>query len=1095
MTFTTEYAAQRKQEFPVVGIGASSGGLEAFKKMIAHLPGDSGMAYVIHQQFPLDEELNIAEQLAAASALPVVEIINEIDLQPNRIYLVPENRVLAAEYGALKLSARRQNEKKFKPMDTFFTSLAEVYRSLAIGVILSGTSADGTNGLKVIKEFGGATIAQDPETAAFKNMPQYAIDSEAIDYVVPPEHIPSQLLQIRHSYEANHAYTEAEHMPDDDEELFAAIIKIIYSRTGNDFRHYKQPTIRRRIARRMVVTQKDELSDYLNYLRNDKAEQDYLFNDLLIPVSYFFRDAKIFESLNDVIFPQLVQNSNGKTLRIWVAGCSTGEEAYSLAISLHEFLLSRKHDLRVQLFASDVSERVITKARAGAYALHDLQSVSEARLAHYFTKRDGLYHVNKVIREMCVFAVHNFIKDPPFARIDMVSCRNVLIYFDSFLQSKVLNTFHYALKEHGFLFLGKSESAVSASHLFEAVAKHEKIYSKKFTPAKYTSDASKTILEVKERIKPKQKPLPETDFRKTASNILFTRFTPASVVIDEHQEIVHFYGDTSPYLLPSPGKPNFNILKMAREGISFELRNALLKVKESGEPANRLNVRLKNQNYLVDIDVVPLQNADHHLMVVFKKKDIESQNEEDETKRKTSEQQRITQLESELMQLKDDIKRVTEEQQIAFEELQTTNEELLSSSEELQALNDELESSAEELQSNNEELMCVNDELRDRQEQLTAVSNYAESIIRSVREPLIALDSDLRIKSVNPAFYQYFKTTETETEGKSFFDIGAGQWNIPGLKERLKTTLEGNSSIEAFKVKIMFPQIGERHLMLHARSFIDAVHSDMILLTLQDVTEIENNHGKLLQKNAELVLYNEQLKSFSWAASHDLQEPLRKISMFSKMILEEEKGLSPKSIHCLERIGASTSSMRQLIEDLLHFTRTIAIEHELKKTDLNLLLKKTISDLKDIIKETDATVTVSKLPKLAILPQQFQQLMSNLIINSIKYSKEGQQPVITIRSETAATSEILSLGGNPALSYNRIEVSDNGIGFDSGQAEKIFEPFFRLHGKDKIRGSGLGLALCRQIVLNHNGFIVASGEIGKGATLTIFLPSKVVATD
>lgn len=1093
MTKLNEYSEKKIQTFPVVGIGASAGGLDAFIKFATQIPHDSGMAYVATWHQPLPEEGNLAETLMALSKIPVVEIINDMVFEPNHIYIIPENRVLATEYGFLKLSSRNRNERKFHPIDTFFTSLAEVYKSSAIGVLLSGASSDGTTGLKVIKEFGGATLAQDPETTPFKAMPQNAIDSEATDYILSPENMPSQLLHIRHSFEANYAYTESEHMPGDEEEMLSQIIKIIYTRTGNDFRHYKQPTIRRRIARRMVVTQKEELADYLNFLRNDKAEQDYLFNDLLIPVSYFFRDFKIFESLNDTIFPQLVQNSTSKTLRIWVAGCSTGEEAYSLAISLHEFLLSRKHDIKVQIFASDISERVITKARAGAYALHDLENVSETRLANYFTKREGTYHVNKVIREMCVFAVHNFIKDPPFARIDMVSCRNVLIYFDSFLQNKVLNTFHYALKENGFLFLGKSESAVGVSHLFEAVAKHEKMYVKKFTPGKYTIEAPKTVLvQEQKKLNIEQKTKTDTDFRKIASDILFSQFTPAGVVIDEHQDIVHFYGDTGPFLLPSPGKPNFNILKMAREGLSFELRNTLLKVKESGEVARKESVRVKNQNYLVDIEIIPLNTDDHYQMVVFKKKEIIPQNEDDSNKRKTSELKRIAELESELSQLKEDIKRVTEEQQIAFEELQTTNEELLSSSEELQALNDELESSTEELQSNNEELMCVNDELRDRQEQLTSVSNYAESIIRSVREPLIVLDKELRIKSANPAFYSYFKTTELEAEGKAFFDIGTSQWNVSELKAMFKNVLDDKRAIDDYKIKTIFPKIGERTLMLNARSVIDAVPAEMLLVTLEDISNIEDHNEKLLLKNNELQLYNEQLQSFSWAASHDLQEPLRKISMFSKLILDEDKGIAEKSRYNLERIVISTENMRQLIEDLMSYTRTIAIENELKRTDLNVLLKKTLTDLKDIIKEKDAVVTASALPKLEVLPQQFQQLFSNLIINSIKYSKDDVEPQIAITTDKATVDEINTLGGNQELEYFKISVNDNGIGFPESQSEKIFDAFFRLHGKDKFRGSGLGLALCRKIVHNHNGFIKASGKVDEGATMMIYIPSRTI---
>lgn len=1089
MIISQENSNHNIQTSPVVGIGTSVGGIDALKKMIKEIPADSGMAYIVAMNLPTDEE-DIADILSSYSKIPVMEIINEVAIFPDHIYIIPTNKTLTTEYGILKLSARSRNEKKHLPIDTFFTSLAEVYNSLAIGIVLSGTVFDGTVGLKVIKEFGGATLVQDPETAAYRMMPQSAIDADAVDYVLAPEKMALQLLEIRQSYEKNYGYTEIEHIPDDEEEILKQIIKIIHSRTSNDFRHYKQPTIRRRIARRMVLNKKEELSSYLNYLRNDKAEQDLLFNDLLIPVSYFFRDTQIFESLNHTIFPQLLQNVTNKTLRIWVAGCSTGEEAYSLAICIHEFLADKKEDIKVQIFASDISENVITQARAAAYSLQDLQNVSPTRLANYFTKRDGNYHINKVIRDMCVFAVHNFIKDPPFAKIDLVSCRNVLIYFDSFLQNKAFSTFHYALRENGFLFIGKSESAAGVSNLFETVGKHEKIYIKKNARGRFVPEAFRPIQVVKESTDTEQKSNPESDFRKVSSDILFSKYTPASVVINNYQEIVHFHGDTGPFLLPSPGKPNFNILKMAREGISFELRNMLMKVQQEKEPLKKENIRVKNQNYLADIEVVPLNNDDDHILIVFKKTDIIAENEDEKIKRKTNDQKRILELENELSQLRDDIKRVTEEQQTAFEELQTSNEELLSSSEELQALNEELETSTEELQSNNEELVCVNDELMDRQEQLIALRNYAESIIRTVREPLIILDKELRIKSANPAFYKYFKTTEAEVEGKSFFEIGANQWDIPGLSQLLKDVLVQTTSIDDYKIKKIFPVIGERNLILNARRVVvEDRPAEMILLTLQDVTDIESINEKLSNKNSELELYNEQLQSFSWAASHDLQEPLRKISMFAKKIVEEDKGLSEKSQYNLDRIIVSTENMRQLIDDLMSYTRTIVIEKELKRTDLNLLVKKTITDLKDIIKEKEAVINTDALPRVEVLPQQFQQLFSNLIINSIKYSKEDTRPEITITAEKTSKEEMLSLGGNPELNYIKILVSDNGIGFSDTQSERIFDAFFRLHSKDKFRGSGLGLALCKKIVQNHNGFIKASGKIDEGAVFTIYIPS------
>ncbi|MBF4516976.1 chemotaxis protein CheR [Flavobacterium sp. ANB] len=1020
------------QDFPVVGIGASAGGLDAFKKILKAIPKNSGMAYVIVQHLSPDYPSMLTEILSQSAEIPVHEIINDINLSPNHIYIIPENNNLIAQDGILKLQKRTRNDRNAS-IDIFFESLAHVHKSFAIGVILSGTAFDGTFGLKKIKELGGVTIAQDPETASFKGMPQSAIDADVVDYILPPELIPEQLLQIQKSYTVNHAYGDEEHIPKNEEETLHQILNLVYLRTGNNFSHYKQPTIRRRIARRMVVVHKETLQDYYHWLRNDKTEQDHLFNDFLIPVTYFFRDTSFFESLPELIFPQLIQNTTNNNLRIWVAGCATGEEAYSLAISIHEFLVKRNNkDIKVQIFASDISEKCITKARTGIYSEQDVQHVSPMRLQNYFTKRDGHYHINKTIRDMCIFAVHNFIKDPPFARIDLISCRNVLIYLDAFLQNKVLGSFHYSLKEKGILFLGKSETTTNAQNLFEPIGRNEKIYTRKFTPSRYVPEAfkpSSNSTREKTEIIVKRN-LPEVDFRKIASDILFLKYTPASVIINEHLEIVHFHGDTSYFLLPSPGKPNFNVLKMAREGISFALRNAILKIKKDKKTVIKENIIVKDQPYIASFEVLTIPNDEEHIMILFHKKPIPELESEGNIKRKSSDQLRITELENELSQLREDIKRVTEEQQTAFEELQTTNEELLSSSEELQAMNEELETSTEELQSNNEELMCVNDELMDRQEQLISMRNYSESIFKTIREPLLIIDRDFFVKSANPSFYKYFQTTEDQIEGRSFFEIGDCQWNIPEFKELIFKILSEKTNIEDFKVDTMCKGIGKKIMMVNARRILNAKPSGMILLALEDITEIVAINEQLTIKNSELQKYNEQLETFSSAASHDLQEPLRKIHMFSQRIIDNEQNLSEASKHNLERMLFAAGNMTRLITDLIDYSRINFVEKEYKKTDFNVLLKKTIADIKDTILEKNAIIKVDSFPQLKVISYQMQQLFSNLILNAIKYTKDGVIPEIRIETEQPSVDEIFEIGGSQDINYIKINVIDNGIGFD-----------------------------------------------------------------
>nr|WP_294924028.1 CheR family methyltransferase [uncultured Flavobacterium sp.] len=1081
-----------EQNFPVVGLGASAGGLDTFKKLLKAIPKDSGMAYVIVQHLSPDYPSSLPEILAQRTEIPVHEIINDINLAPNHIYIIPENNNLVAEDGVLKLHTRTRGERKNESIDIFFQSLAEVHKTFAIGVILSGTAFDGTFGLKKIKELGGVTIAQDPETALFKSMPQSAIDSDVIDYILAPEKIPEQLLKITKTYAINHGYSEEEHIPKNEEETLHQILNLVFLRTGNDFSHYKKPTIRRRIARRMVIVRRETLQDYFNFLRNDKTEQDLLFNDFLIPVTYFFRDSKFFESLHQIAFSQLIQNTVNNNLRIWVAGCASGEEAYSIAISIHEYLVLRGNkDIKVQIFASDISEKCITKARTAAYTAQDVQHVSPSRLQNYFTKRDGHYHINKVIRDMCIFAIHNFIKDPPFARIDLVSCRNVLIYFDPFLQNKVLSSFHYSLKEKGILFLGKSETTANAQNLFDPVGKLEKIYIRKYAAGRYVPEAFKpTNLNLRDKTElQEKKPSPATDFRKIASDILFSRYTPASVIVNEHLEIVHFHGDTSHFLLQSPGKPNFNVLKMAREGISFELRNAILKLKEDNKNVSKENITVKNQPYLVSFEVVPIPNDAEHIMILFYKNPLPELDTDGSSKRTTSDQQRIKDLENELSQLREDIKRVTEEQQTAFEELQTTNEELLSSSEELQAMNEELETSTEELQSNNEELMCVNDELMDRQEQLISMRNYSESIFKTIREPLLIIDKDFIVKSANASFYKYFKTTEKETEGHSFFEIGDCQWDIAEFKEQIFKMITDNSSIEDFKVETMCGKgIGKKTMMVNARRILNTIPAGMILLALEDITDLISANELLTLKNSELQKYNDQLVAFSTAASHDLQEPLRKIHMFGKRVIDSEKNLSESSQHNLERMLFAVTNMSQLIADLIEYSRINFVEREYKKTDLNILFKKIIGDIKETVLEKNAIINIMPFPQLSVIPYQIQQLFTNLILNSIKYTKEGTIPEIKIETKQPSTEEILENGGNKNNNYVKICVSDNGIGFNQEYASKIFEPFYRLHNNDQYHGSGLGLTLVKKIVANHNGLITVSSKVNQGTTIYIYLP-------
>ncbi|MCW3117906.1 MAG: signal transduction histidine kinase with CheB and CheR [Chitinophagaceae bacterium] len=837
------------QQFPIVGVGASAGGLDAFKRLLKAIPENSGMAYVLVQHLDPSHESILPELLTRVTKIPVHEVTNDIHLAPDHIYIIPANKMLTSTDGVLKITPRDLKNPKNLPIDLFFTSLAEVHNSFAVGIVLSGTGHDGTIGLKVIKAHGGITFAQDNGSAAYDSMPQSAVDAGVVDFILAPEKIPEQLSQINSAYQTTSIRAEGEEVPKDDELIFKQILSLIRMHSGVDFTYYKQPTPRRRIARRMAMSKTIKLSAYLKLLRDNKAEQDALFQDMLIPVTSFFRDTKTFQELSKTVIPLLLKNKVGDgPIRAWIAGCSTGEEVYSLAISLHECCAEKLSHLRIQIFATDISEAAIKKARAGIYSKSEVQTISEGRLNDYFTKRGDTYEVNKLIRDMCVFAQHNFLKDPPFAKMDLISCRNVLIYMDTFLQKKALSTFHYALKESGVLLLGKSETTGSSSDLFNPVAGHEKIYARKSVPGRFMHVATERKEEALAIKNTAPKPeVSQTDFRKSAEATLLLKYTPAGVIVNDQMEIVHIHGTITPFLEPSPGKPTFNLLKMAREGLAFELRNALHKAKTVKTSVIKEGIPVTNngKQLLVTIEILRLSNTiEPYSLILFSKTPVASTTEEKTNgtaasrKIKKEAQLRIQQLENELAQTREDMRSITEDQEAANEELQSANEELLSSSEEMQSLNEELETSKEELQSTNEELTIVNHEMLDKQAQLNASRIYSEAIITTIREPLIILDKALRIKTASASFYKKFNVEQLETEGKLFYEIQNHLWDHTRLRSLLEKILPEKARLEDFEIVIRFPLMGERILLLNARQIVNENSTEqLILLAIEDVTD------------------------------------------------------------------------------------------------------------------------------------------------------------------------------------------------------------------------------------------------------------------
>jgi two-component system CheB/CheR fusion protein len=851
-----------RKNFPVVAVGASAGGLEAFNELVKHLPVDTGLAFVYIQHLDPTHESMLTSILARSTSMPVQEAVEGMKIKPNNIYVIPPNREMTLTSDTLKLSIRPSRPKNHLPINEFFLSLAANYKEKAIGILLSGNPPDGTIGLKAIKAAGGISFAQD-NSAKFAGMPKSAISDDAVDMVLSPKRMAEELMKLANEHDryqmALQELTE-ETIADRDENLLN-ILRQIYHLTGVDFSHYKINTIKRRIIRRMILSKIETLEEYVHHLKAHSNEVNQLYQDLLINVTSFFRDDEASDYLRKTLLPKIVQEkSPSEPLRIWVPACSTGQEAYSLAILMLEVLGEKAATTSVQIFATDLSELAVNKARLGIYTKDELAEVSPARLNRFFIKIDGSYRIIKSIRDLCVFATHNVLKDPPFSRLDIISCCNLLIYLEPVLQKKVMSTFHYSLNSSGYLVLAKSETIGASGYLFSQSDKKYKIYAKK------KDAAAKAVFELSYRNPDEQQTEPnrnrnvfikskieDVDLDKTVDQLLLKKFTPACVVVNGDLDIVQFRGSTGLFLEPSPGKASLNLLKMARPALGLELRNIVFKATKSGQQEEKSWVQSvkDNESSKISIEAVPIKNekdlVEKYFLVIFREELIPLP----DSLKGISKDKRVKQLEAELAQLREDMGSIVEEQEAANEELQSVNEEIISSNEELQSINEELETSKEELESSNEELITINQELQMRNEQLAEIQEYSEAIFTTIRECLLILDKHLRIKNANSCFYRTFGVTEEETEGKLLYDVGNKQWNIPRLKELLEDIIPRNSQVSEFEVIHTFPAIGEKVMLLNARRLIRKLHGEqLILLAIEDVTEYKQAQRMIEESEA-----------------------------------------------------------------------------------------------------------------------------------------------------------------------------------------------------------------------------------------------------
>ena len=935
--------AETADIFPIVALGASAGGLEALESFFSNMPADPGLSFVVIQHLSPGTRSVMRQLLQAKTKMAVHLVENGIKIEPNKIYVNPPGMEVSLLGRTLHSTEPGGGKAPLFPIDSFFRSLAASEKEKAICVILSGTGTDGTLGLRAVKEEGGVVIVQDANQAKFDGMPRSAVGTGLVDMVLPVEKMAEKILSY---VERPHIMVteKSERVHKTVKNFLERILLLIRDRTRVDFADYKQSSIRRRIERRMAIHQIDSIEDYFRYLEENPSEAEALHKDFLIGVTRFFRDPESFEALSERVLSELIQkNRQNSTLRIWVPGCSTGEEAISIATLLFDCMEKLNVHHSVQIFGTDLDPSAIDRARLGEYPESIVSDVSEERLERFFVKSQNAYRIKKFIRDMIGYAVQNVAQGTPFSKMDLISCRNVLIYMGMKLQRKILPIFHHSLNEGGYLFLGSSESIGRFDDLFSTIETHCKIYQRKDIGTKpwagnfpQTEEAYDPIPPTQGRQDPKKENLGHLSAR-----AIVDLFAPPYVIVDEKNEVLFSHGTVEKYLKLPEGESSLNIFKMAKESLRLKLELALYEAAREGKPLRVADLVLseKGEYQIFDLAVNPLSQPKGLSVVAFIEK---AASKKLKKKRQAASVEdidpHIARLERELQATREHLQATGEEIEASNEELKSANEELQSTNEELNTLNSELQKSLDlvtELSNDLNNLLssteiatifldnrlhirrftpfatkilnlieadigrsigditskitgldlrktasAVLDTLhRESHEILDDDGNwfsvrvlpyrtidnvidgiviniiditeakriqmfaedagaYAESIVETVREPLLVLDGDFRVVSANKAFYETFRISRQESEGSPVYELGSGRWNIPALRELLEKIIPEKSSFHDFRVEHDFPLVGHRVLVLNARRIEQrGSRPHLILLAMEDITE------------------------------------------------------------------------------------------------------------------------------------------------------------------------------------------------------------------------------------------------------------------
>jgi two-component system CheB/CheR fusion protein len=1065
-------ASHEIEQFPVVGIGASAGGLDACRKLLDALPAGNGMAFILVQHLDPTHESMMVDLLAGHTSMPVRQATDGTQIEREHLYVIPPGTYLGVGDGALHLSPPQAPHGARLPFDFLLHSLAEEYGARAICVILSGTGADGSLGLRSVKDKCGLVIAQDPNEAGYDGMPRSAITTGAVDLVLPVSKIPQALAKYDRRMPLapaqNHAIP-----PDEEQRWLTTIVDLLRSKTTHDFRLYKPGTLQRRIERRMAMAaiETDDTGRYLEILRSDDRELDLLAKDLLINVTSFFRDSGVFDFLARAIVPDLVNNhASDQPLRVWIAGCSTGEETYSLAMILREQITTANRSLKLQVFASDVDPDAVARAREGLYPETIEADVSPARLSRFFTKEEQGYRVSPELRGAVVFTVQDVLSDPPFSRLDLVSCRNLLIYLRPEAQAKVVSLFHFALREGGILLLGSSETAGSIEGRFEAISKAERVYRHigRSRPGEFgflmkTGDGG----QVTARREQGHAPSRQAVLADTCRRLVIDTYAPAAVLINDKHECLYSLGPVDRYLRVPAGHSTLDLLAMARQDVRTVLRSAIQQVSQADGRIAVGGGRVIDEGDGVSfaIDVRPvLIEGEKLLLICF----VDKPTSEVKRQRPGGPQDipRIAELEQELEATRRELQGAIRNLEESNEEQKAVSEEALSVNEEFQSTNEELLTSKEELQSLNEELTALNSQLQETLERQRTTANDLQNVLYSTDVATLFLDRDFHIRFFTPATKALFNIVPSDL-GRPLADFSSLAPDGALLTDAQKV-LQALSPIER-EIEALSGAWYLRRILPY-RTQDNGIEG--VVITFSDITERKHAADALEAAKREAELATVAKSRFLAAASHDLRQPLQTLALLQGLLTKTFE--SDKAQKLIARLDETVGAMSGTLNALLDINRIEAGTVRAEPVSFP------INDLLGRVKDEFTYHAQAKKLALRVLPcglriqsdpQLLEQMIRNLLSNALKYTTAGK----------------VLLGCRRRDGVLSIELWDTGIGIPHGELEAIFEEYHQIDNpaRELSRGLGLGLSIVRRLgdLLGHR--VRVRSRPGKGSVFAI----------